>query len=217
MPENDNNDIEFKKILLDLVKYNYSSFDSRRKIEWRITIAIWTALAGFIVICLTKKTTLNVFATTWIIWVALSLVLVFIHWRFLKWIQAANRMDKKKAEYFEDTIIQDTEAKWNMDDHNKRAKRLTEVLSQLKPVKVEVGQGWKKWFDRIHWLFNYIFVRVKEDTAANERQENFNGMTGNEIWTTRIQVYTTLILCFPVWLFLYAGINGDCSNITEFF
>jgi hypothetical protein len=91
-----------------MMKYNYGNFNQRRQYEWKLVMAIWTALVAFIGIFITNDLS---FHWLWIFpYILVISFMLWIQYRFLYWLQSANDVDKRRAEFYETCIVRDTNA-----------------------------------------------------------------------------------------------------------
>ena len=89
-----------------LRKAQWESFDKRRSYEWKIGIALWTAIASFIVITIKSKITYNIRSLELIIASIIFVIIIIIHAFWIWDLRRANKLDKDIAIFFRDTIME---------------------------------------------------------------------------------------------------------------
>lgn len=88
------------ELLQKQVEFHYMNFDRRRSYEWKLSLALWTALAAFT--ALTLRGEIRIEIATWPI--VVGIVIVALHCYFLVMVLKANNLDKEKSWYYEKAL-----------------------------------------------------------------------------------------------------------------
>lgn len=89
-----------------LRKGAWEDFNNRRIYEWKITISIWTALAGFIALILTSRVGISLNIGHVIFSIIVIVVMWLIHAFFIYKLSISNRIDRDKQFLYENKIIE---------------------------------------------------------------------------------------------------------------
>lgn len=86
-------------VLIEMFKESYANFDKRRTYEWKLSLAIWTALA--VCIALALKGQARAFAPGLVVVGSFAILLQLF---FIGRVKLANDVDKRRAELYEQEI-----------------------------------------------------------------------------------------------------------------
>ena len=128
-----------ENVFFELMKYNYDNFDKRRNLEWKFSLAIWTALAVFAGICVKKENIAIDFNYIKLIFpVITGFIIVGIQVGLHMALFYANDVDKSKAHFYEDIINVKLEIDYKKDPvvqkslkKNKNRKYMTPIAHGL--------------------------------------------------------------------------------------
>ena len=130
------------ELLQKHTEFHYMNFDRRRSYEWKLSLALWTALAAFT--ALTLKGEIGIEITSWAIAVgigAAGIAIVALQLYFLLMILKANSLDKEKSWYYEKAlnVLMHTDWETLTDEHSKN---LQLKIEKFKSCKVRLSGYW---------------------------------------------------------------------------
>lgn len=106
MSEYDNHKVD---VLTNLGKAAWDSFEARRQIGWKLSLALWTPFAAFIGAVITGKGNAQAIPTnavTVILVFVFSVMIFVLYYWFLKGMSSAQERDKKIAFYYRDRVME---------------------------------------------------------------------------------------------------------------
>jgi len=124
-PENE----KLAKIWVKLLEVAWTNFDRRRSYEWKMSFAIWTAIAAFIALCLKGEFPKIIPSVAGVALFLAGYFIILVQIIFLVFIRFANGVDQQKAIFYEDLLNEATEA----------------CDSGFKGTKVESAIKWISW------------------------------------------------------------------------
>lgn len=83
----------------------FASFDRRRAYEWKLNLAIWTAIATFLALVVKGKVDGRLSKHWWLVMVAIILI-ALLHLALLLFMRSANAIDKRKASAYETRVAE---------------------------------------------------------------------------------------------------------------
>lgn len=128
-------------ILVELYRQAYQNFERRRTYEWKLSLAIWTALAVFIAIAIRREASTFNFALA-----AVALAAILLHWFFIGRVKLANDVDKRKAELYEHELNQLVGIHFGPNGENDYMKAVTNAISLVIDDK-----GFRRWVGKGRW------------------------------------------------------------------
>jgi hypothetical protein len=129
------------ELLQKQVEFNYMNFDRRRSYEWKLSIALWTAIAAFIALSLRGDAPIQI--TGWRLVAAIIpvTVIVLLQVYFLAMILEANNLDKEKSWYYEKALNIFMHTDWeDLDDES--SKNLSEKMKKFNDSKYRLSGRW---------------------------------------------------------------------------
>ena len=116
-------------IWVRLLEVAWTNFDRRRSYEWKMSFAIWTAIAAFIALYLKGEFPKSIPSVAGDALILAACFIILVQVIFLVFIRFANGVDQKKAVFYEDLLNEATEA----------------CDSGFKGTKVESARKWISW------------------------------------------------------------------------
>lgn len=128
------------EILKDQCNTYWTNFDRRRAYEWKLSLAIWTALAAFIALILDSKISLPSFSDRMVILTGALVVvtIVGIQAFFQVRVKWANDVDKRKAELYEELLNEMLNVAYrDTDTHtaSEKEKEVGKAIAKVTPSK----------------------------------------------------------------------------------
>ena len=100
--------------IVELWKLPWQSISERRSYEWRVTLTVWTAFAGFIVVVLTEKLT----APKCVVCLGASLIglaICILHVLYLKGLGERHDVDRQTAIHYEKILRELSQSSFDND------------------------------------------------------------------------------------------------------
>jgi len=98
-------EIKKARLALEGMKHAFLSFDRRRSYEWKLNIAIWTAIAAFMGLAFRGEIRAQEISSTRDSWLGMIAIgIAVVHFVFLLCAREANDIEKKKACAYEEMV-----------------------------------------------------------------------------------------------------------------
>lgn len=145
------NDLRSMEVLKGQCDTYWTNFDRRRAYEWKLSLAIWTALAAFVALTLQDKVTVSLeYKNVWLASVFIVLIggiagffVVLIQWNFQKRVKLANDVDKRKAELYEERLNQMLNISYynNSGQISEKEKEVGKAINEVRPSNGDWSAG----------------------------------------------------------------------------
>ena len=130
------------ELLQKQIEFNYMNFDRRRSYEWKLSLALWTAITAFI--ALTLRGEIEMETINWAIGVVIFFVcavILILQGYFLVMTFKASDIDKKKSWYYEKGLNALIDTDWEkLTDIN--SMKLRNEIQNYKNLKPRFGGYW---------------------------------------------------------------------------
>lgn len=113
------------EILMRLLEVAWTNFDRRRSYEWKMSLAIWTAIAAFIALYL-KGEYPNISNEAKFTLICAAVLVVLVQIVFLVFIRLANGVDQARAIFYEELLNDATGAS--------KDSRITNIHAAIKKI-----------------------------------------------------------------------------------
>lgn len=156
------NKLKSMEILKGQCDTYWTNFDRRRAYEWKLSLAIWTALAAFIALTLQDKITFSLgYKNVWLASVFIVLIggiagffIISIQSNFQVRVKLANDVDKRKAELYEERLNQMLNISYCDNNGHKASEKEKEVGEAIEKVRPSNGD----WSKGIHVSITAILI-----------------------------------------------------------
>lgn len=177
------------EVLQKQVEFSYMNFDRRRSYEWKLSLALWTALSVFIALTLRGEVQIQSCLIKVVMAIA-AILLVLLHSYFLLMLIEANSLDKKKSFYYEKALNILTNTDWEILGDPKS--------TELNDKMIKLNRGKYRNFPRFNGYWSCIvqvgitiillivaWIVLHEKPASKQIQsKNYNISLGFERKTT---------------------------------
>jgi hypothetical protein len=96
------------EVFLRQLEIAWQNLDRRRSYEWKLSLAIWTAIAAFIAITLQAGPAKTTFEGRLPLLALLGVFIILLQGLFLLFLRLANGVDQARAHFYEDLLNETT-------------------------------------------------------------------------------------------------------------
>jgi hypothetical protein len=113
----------------------------RAQVEWKLCLALWTALAAFSGAVLTGKALLHPGRFVVVVVILLAAPLCWLHWKWLCGLRDAQRLDNRISFFFRDRIMAIAEEDFPPADE----KSPTSIRQDIENLRAKDRDVWSHW------------------------------------------------------------------------